>query len=84
MGFFKSLLCKHEYTIMSVDGLDREGTMIVHLSCKKCRHRMDTFHDLTETEEIKFRHPKVEELLRKEGYLVQKNKKFYLKFNRKN
>lgn len=82
MRFLKSLFCKHDYSISSVDALEREGTMIVHIFCKKCKQLMDTLHDLTETEEIQFRNSTVENLLKKEGYLVKKNKKVYLKINK--
>ncbi len=81
MGFLKSLFCRnHDYMIAYVktDGL-REGTMIVDLVCKKCGSAMQTFHDLTEIEEISFRHPMVEELLFKQGYLENKKGKLVFK-----
>jgi hypothetical protein len=81
MGLLKSFFCRnHEYMITHVktDEL-REGTMIVDLVCKKCGSAMQTFHDLTETEEISFRHPHIEELLFKQGYLEKKNGKLLFK-----
>lgn len=74
MGFLRSLFCmNHDYVITYVktEGL-RQGTMIIDLVCKKCGSAMQTFHDLTETEEISFRHPHVEELLFKQGYLEKR------------
>ena len=84
MGFFKllkSVFCKnHDYVITYIrtEGFE-EGTMIIDLSCKKCGSTIPTFHDLTETEDISYRNPQVEELLFKQGYLEKKNGKFLLR-----
>jgi hypothetical protein len=87
MGFFKSILryfCDHDYTnVESVTLLDRPGTMVVILSCGKCGSILDTFHDLTETEEIIFRHPQTEKALIDSGYLIRKNGKLTLNPKRK-
>jgi hypothetical protein len=80
-NFLKSLFCRnHDYVITHIkaEGL-RKGTIIVDLVCKKCGSAMQTFHDLTETEDIRFRHPQVEDLLFKQGYLEKKNGKLLLR-----
>lgn len=84
MKFFKSLksiFCtNHDYIITHIKtGSLRKGTMIIDLLCKKCGSTMQTFHDLTETEEISFRHPQVEELLFKQGYMEKKNGKLMMR-----
>ena len=79
----KSFFCKHDYTILNINPLERKGTLIITLRCKKCKQGMPTFHDFTETEELMFRNPKLEELMLKEGYLkIGKNGKYTLSFRR--
>ncbi|MDO8642998.1 MAG: hypothetical protein Q7R76_05485 [Candidatus Woesearchaeota archaeon] len=51
----------------------RKGTIIVNLLCTKCSIGMQTFHDLTETKDISYRHPHIEELLIKHGHLKKRN-----------
>ncbi len=78
MGFFDFFKfkqdCQHDYTIIKIIPLERKGTMIIWLSCKKCRQSTSTFHDLTENEMAIFRPPLIESLLKKEGYLKETTK----------
>lgn len=75
MSFFKSFFCKHDYKIAVVDKLERKGTMIVHLTCKKCGKPFDTFHDFTETEDPSFRNPMIEKMLNNDTYFVNDQRK---------
>ena len=68
--------CEHTFSITNVNPRgQREGTMIVNMVCTKCGETMETFHDLTETKEMVFRHPAVEMQLIQQGYLIVKNGK---------
>lgn len=78
LRFLKSLFCNHRYVISHITPLTRKGTMMAHLVCLDCSCTMDTFHDLTETEEIMFRHPEVEEQLIRQGFVEKKGNKLLL------
>jgi len=67
---------EHDWELVHVDtNTSQEGTMFVSMCCKKCGENTQTFHDLTETEEICYRHPSVEKLLHEAGYFEYKNDK---------
>jgi hypothetical protein len=67
--------CDHTYAILGVQTKNmRKGTMVLQLVCTKCGEKIETFHDLTETEKPEFRQPVIEELLEKNGF-IWKDKK---------
>ena len=79
----KQKSCNHNFSVIKYVktlGL-RKGTMIIELSCKNCGLMTQTFHDLTETEDKRFRNPKLEELLIKQCYIKKKDEKLPKFFN---